>query len=188
MKRYRAGGAFEQLLRFSGLSPSHQDRFHHLGHCRKNRRFLSQVAAAKILRIEDALKSMFPDLSVYIKSLKDQVAAERTALRETSFEGRKKFLKSGERLSEIKNSMPPGAELAVSSAVSPNMFEISKTLYDNIKSISKHSINMKFYGFQLLLCVSIPWTGYNILTRKAQTNIVDRFYFRFLGLMHGTKN
>ena len=47
---------------------------------------ISKVTAAEILRIEDALRSMFPDLSVYIKSLKEQIAAERTALSEMNFE------------------------------------------------------------------------------------------------------
>lgn len=55
VKIFLAGSGLEELAEFSWLSSKHKNGIVKLAHYRKNRRFLSQVVAAMILRISDVI-------------------------------------------------------------------------------------------------------------------------------------
>lgn len=37
-----------------------------------------------------------------------------------------------------------------------------------------------------MLGILLPWSAYNILTRKGMKRLVDKFWLSFVGLLHGT--
>lgn len=57
---------------------------------------------------------------------------------------------------------------------------------EEVATVSQTSLNMKFYGQEMLLNKLIPWTGYNLLTRKGQTTIMNKNCLYIVGLLHGT--
>lgn len=95
--KYMAGSGIEQLLQFSGLSKSHQQTFHVWKHYRKNRWFLSQVAATHILLIEDVLRSMFPDVSSDIRNWIKEIEVEGSRIQGMPPQEREGFTSDTER-------------------------------------------------------------------------------------------
>ena len=182
VKRYLAGAGLEELLRFSGLSEKHQINFMTLPHYRKNRRILSQITAALIIRLNKALCELDPDLAKEISALIEEVEKYNELTRDEKLQiaRRDAFVP---RISEI---MPTGCQLGLSNVLHPSMIRIGKLLSDATIRLSERSPNMKFFGEIQVLSVLVPWSAYNLLIRKGQTEIVDKFYDAFVGLLHGT--
>ena len=182
VKNYISGAGLEQLLRFSGLSEKHQDNFISLPHYRKNRRFLSQMTCALILRLYKAIVEHLPDVDREI----DQLLLNLSEY--TSFkEGEKERLRGDENFSNrIRSALPPGCQLLIADHVHPSVLQIGKIVVQSTRTIAKDSPNLEFFAVCQLFNTLIPWTAFNILLRKGQTHIADKFYECFLGVLHGT--
>lgn len=100
--------------------------------------------------------------------------------------GREKEEERVARKEEIKKLLPSDCKLDVSDSVSPECIWLGKLICSQIEKHSGQFPNVRFLGKLGLLNTLIPWTGYNVLARRGQTDIMDKFWFAFGGLIHGT--
>ena len=182
VKKYLSGSGLEELLQFTGLSDKHQINFMSLSHYRKNRRVLSQITAALIIRMNKALAEYKPDLGIEICELLENIEA----FSHLNMSEQVRVSMKEDFTTKFKDILPNGCRLEVSETVHPSVLLIGKKISDAILEISQHSTNMLFFGKIQLLSVLIPWSAYNLLIRRGQTHIVEKFYDAFLGLLHGT--
>ena len=182
VKKVLSGGCLEELLGFTGLSDKHQIQFMTLAHYRKNRRVLSQMTAALILRLHKALSELNPDFGNELAGMLREIDSYNS-LHPSEKE---RAASQGAFASKVKEILPDGCGLHVSRTLHPFTLRIGKMMSEAILKISERSINMKFFGQTQLLSVLIPWNAYNILIRKGQTHIVEKFYDIFVRFLHGT--
>lgn len=167
---------------FSVFCKKRQEGIIKPAHCRKNRRFQSQVTSAMILRTIDVicsqgdnLKSQIYDLSA---SHKRKLHSWKSGL-ETSAQYQ-------QRVAEINLLLPQGAKVEVSASSSPESLKIRQLICEKIRELARHSPNMRYLAKKGFLEVLIPFTGYKILARRGQTEVLDKFWFCNVGLLHGT--
>ena len=182
VKKYLWGSGIEELLRFSGLSPKHQDNFLQLPHYRKNRRFLSQITCAYLIRIGKTLSEMNPSFATQLQMHIDR----ETTWNELSRSEREIIANQKSFATEIRSILPPHCRLATARTLHPSVIIIGKLISEHVAALGTESRNMKVFGEIQVLDTLVPWCGYNITLRKGQTSIVDKFYDVFLGVIHGT--
>lgn len=111
-----------------------------LSHYRKNRRFLSQVTTAQLLRIIDVIRSTEPEAAARLECLlvadTDRVSSYRGGEETAADEGGKR--------KRVADLLPTVCKLRPSNAVSPECLEAGKIICDLIKKQAEHSPNMKF--------------------------------------------
>ena len=183
IKSYLSGIGIEELARFSGLSSKHQREVVGLKHYRKNRRFLSQVTAASILRLCDVLCSENAKLAGNVEQLLLDIRGSGTA---ENAQRSEEFWRR--RREDQRRELPNQCELALSRDVHPGIIRIGRLICEDVRRVAGQrpggSKNMQILAEEGILNMLVPWMGYNILTRAGQTHIVDEFWFVFCGVLH----
>ena len=179
IKEYLSGSGMEELLQFAGLSAGLQKVFLKFNQYRTNRRFLVQVLVAMILRLGESLSCMSLDFANQLEEYRRLVTEDNSAGEES--------LDHAERRKSQKEILPDGATLSLLPTVHPAVLRAGKLFVNEVLQRANSYPNMAFYGRVQLLELLVPWLAYNTLARKAQTNILDKFYFVHVGLMHRSR-
>lgn len=182
IKDFLAGSGIEELLKFSGFSPNMQKLFQSLGQYRANRRYLSQITAAMILRIDEAMRSKSTDYSKLRDKCLEDISADKARFEPNYFKSEDEIKER--RDAQMEHMQGSGIELDLK--VCPSTIQLGQYFVGLIYRESKEQPNLDFYGRLHLMEMLLPWMGYNALARTGQTGLVDKFYFVFVSLMHRT--
>lgn len=186
IKEFLSGTGLEELIKFSGLTPSIQSKFMSFGQYRGNHRVLVQVMVAMLLRLDDSVTAMSTNFAAARERYLKNIRAWDDGTREIRCNECQSSVKQVHK-SRLKEVLSEGTQLGISENVSSSVLKLGKAFVDEMHTKAKSSPNMEFYGRVALLQMLIPWFGFNILARRGQTLIMDKFYFVFVEMMHRTR-
>ena len=176
VKSYLSGMGIEQLAHFSGLSKKHKGDVVALKHYRKNRRLLSQITAAVILRLCDVLCSQNTQLAGAIDKALNQIASDKSSV-ENNFSVCGVTLR--EKRMAQKREFPRDCELSLAANVHLEGIRIGRLVCQDAKRAAGQrtggSNNVQLLAEEGLFNLLVPWMWYNILTRARQTKAIDDF-------------
>lgn len=153
------------MFTFSGFSPSIRKLFQNYGSYRPNRRFLLQIIVAMILRLDESLSAISSDFARNRSEWLAEIEADLSLI-----EDEKRILfKEESGTASQRGVLPPGTKLELSTSVSPAVLKIGIYFVNEVHKRADGSPNLDLHGRLQLL---------------AQTKIVDKFYFTFVGIMH----
>ena len=177
IKEYLSGSGLEDLLQFAGFSPGLRKVYMKFNQYRPNRRFLVQILVAMVLRLGDSLCSMSSDFEKQLEECRGLIA-------NGAFDNP---IDVEERRLAQSQYLPEGTNLAISASVHPAVLKAGKLFVKEVLQRSTSYPNMQFFGRVQLLQLLVSWFAFNCLARKAQTNILDKFYLVQVGLMHRSR-
>lgn len=117
IKEYMCGSGLEELLQFSGLSPTLQKGFQKFSQYRPNRRFLLQVLVAMVLHLDESLAS----LSSTFAEIREACLLEISREQKMDEELKRRVWTSNERRETQQTEMPEEASLEIEASVSPSV-------------------------------------------------------------------